>query len=329
MLVLAAIVALGGGFAAGMAVLPGAATGGSAAASGAPTSGAPSPGRTETASGAPATAVAAGACPGLVAGPTGVQPAQAIEAGGRKRTYLLSVPDSLDPERAMPVVFVWHGDDSDGATIRDTLGLEGVAAGGAIFVYPDGVETGSGWWDLESHAAKNRDIAAFDAILDVLAKFYCVDQKRVFSTGLSSGAYFTNHLACERGDRLAAIAPQSGAGPYWPDSAYNDDGFLKCPAPPVPALVIHGNADATVPNIASRDSPDGGWQTFRHWAYWNHPAPRGSYGFDTDPTTPEPCQLAREMPAGHPVEACFIDGLGHEPWSEEASVVWNFFASIP
>jgi hypothetical protein len=34
------------------------------------------------------------------------------------------------------------------------------------------------------------------------------------------------------------------------------------------------------------------------------------------------------MPGDHPVIACFIDGLGHAPWAEEAAVVWAFFAGF-
>jgi polyhydroxybutyrate depolymerase len=329
-LVIAAIVAAAGGFVGGLALLPG--TGGVTAASARPAS--PSPGTagpngSTPAGGATSSNGVAAACPGLMPGPVGVLPGQKILAAGRPRTYLLSVPAETDPGRRIPVVFVWHGDGGDGRTIRQTLGLEEAAGGGAIFVYPDGVETPTGWWDLESHAAKNRDTALFDAILAQLGQGYCIDPGRVFSTGFSSGGFFTNHLACERGDRIKAIAPQSGGGPYWPDTAYNEDGELTCPTPPVAALVIHGNADPTVPNDSSKDNPDGGWQSFRHWAYWNHALPRGAYDFATDPLSPGPCRAARDLPAGHPVVACFIDGLGHEPWAQEASVVWSFFRSVP
>jgi polyhydroxybutyrate depolymerase len=245
---------------------------------------------------------------------------------GLRRTYVLSAPEASGQGTALPVVFAWHGDGGSGEAIRTRLGLETVANGGAIFVYPDGIETDTGWWALDSHAARNKDIALFDAILDRLSTTYCIDKTRVFSTGFSSGAFFTNHLACERGDRLRAIAPQSGGGPFWPDSAYNDDGRLTCPTPAVPALIIHGNADGTVPNDRTPSSLNGGWQSFEHWAYWNHAAPRASYAFATDPAMPAPCVRARDLPADHPVFACFIDDLGHEVWAQAATVIWTFFS---
>ncbi len=275
---------------------------------------------------APGTPDASGpGCPGLAMGATGVLSAQHIEVGGLDRTYVLSVPAGASTAARLPVVFVWHGDGGTGAGIRASFGLEAPAAGGAIFVYPDGIEIpGDGWWDLQGDATGNRDIPLFDALLDHVEASYCVDAARVFAAGFSRGAYFTNHLACERGDRLRAIAPHSGAGPFWPGDAYNGDGQLVCPTAPVPALILHGNADHTVPNDPT--APDGGWQSFEHWAYWNHPAPRGGLDYATDPVSPSPCEAARGLPADHPVVRCFIDGLDHAIWPQAAATVWAFFS---
>jgi len=264
------------------------------------------------------------ACVGLTVGPTGVSNANALQVGSRKRTYVLSVPANASGQKRLPLVFVWHGDGGTGAGIRGTLNLEAPAKDAAIFVYPDGVQQANGWWDLDSGPPANIDIALFDGLLTELQTHYCIDDKRIFSTGFSRGGFFTNHLACFRGDKLAAIAPQSGGGPYWPNTAYNGDGQLTCPTPPMPALIIHGNADMTVANDPKL--PDGGWQSYQHWAYWNHPAPRAGFNFAADPTLPSPCFAAKGLPADHPVIACFIDGLGHEPWSQQASTVWSFFS---
>ncbi|HEX7604588.1 MAG TPA: hypothetical protein VF316_23380 [Polyangiaceae bacterium] len=60
-----------------------------------------------------------------------------------------------------------------------------------------------------------------------------------------------------------------------------------------------------------------GWPSFR-------PKERRSV---RGPTTPSPCRQAKGVFA--PVIQCFIDGLDHAAWSEEAKVVWTFFASLP
>ena len=50
----------------------------------------------------------------------------------------------------------------------------------------------------------------FDTLVDYLTSTYCIDRNRIFSTGLSAGAYFSNHLGCLRGNVLRAIAPVAG-----------------------------------------------------------------------------------------------------------------------
>ena len=263
-------------------------------------------------------------CSGLTLGPTGTLASESVVVGGGSRTYVLVVPKSASAVSALPIVFVFHGDGGTGAGVRAQLALEAPAGDGAIFVYPNGVQRADGWWDLDKPATTNPDIAFFDAMLATLKTRYCVDAKRVFVTGFSRGGFFTNHLGCHRGDVLRAIAPQSGGGPYAAPGGYNADGQLVCPTPPVPALIIHGNADGTVKNDPK--APEGGWQAFYHWAYWNHAAPRATYDFATEASTPVPCLKAKGVDA--PVIPCFIDGLDHAAWSEEAKVVWGFFASL-
>lgn len=269
---------------------------------------------------------AAGACIAGPMGPTGVLSAQSIDVKGTKRTYVLSIPSGADATHPLPVVFAFHGDGGNGAGLRSYLALEAPAKGGAIFVYPDGIDRSGAWWDIETAAASNPDVQLFDALHAFVAAHYCIDARRIYVTGFSRGGYFTNHLACLRGDVLRAIAPQSGGGPY--GGTYNGDGQLVCPTPSVPAMMIHGNADTTVPNDPSLTVPNGGWQSYRHWSYWNHPAPRSGYDYASDPIAPSPCFAAKGMPADHPVIGCFIDGLGHAKWSGEADAVWGFFAGL-
>jgi hypothetical protein len=76
---------------------------------------------------------------GLVGAPTGVLGSQTITVGSQARTYVLSVPRSYDPNTPLPLVFGWHGHGATGAFARQVFSIEPAAAGGAIFVYPDGL----------------------------------------------------------------------------------------------------------------------------------------------------------------------------------------------
>jgi poly(3-hydroxybutyrate) depolymerase len=110
------------------------------------------------------------------------------------------------------------------------------------------VGDGGTGWDL---TATGIDVAFFDALLTTISNNYCIDRNRVFATGHSYGAMFTNALGCFRGDVLRAIAPVAGM----PPSAYGR-GSVTC-AGNVGAWIAHGQNDPTVNyttgGIATRD----------------------------------------------------------------------------
>src|SRR6185295_11126969 len=74
----------------------------------------------------------------------------------------------------------------------------------------------------------------------------CVDQTRVFSTGISNGAMMSTRLACSDSGRIAAIAPVAGA--YYPPVGTNLNQAETCPdTAAVPLLAFHGTNDTYVP----------------------------------------------------------------------------------
>lgn len=67
-----------------------------------------------------------------------------------------------------------------------------------------------------------------------------MDRERVYLTGASNGAFMTNRFACERAEKVAAIAPVNGS------MAANIAGHCK-PAVAMPVLLINGTDDTLVP----------------------------------------------------------------------------------
>jgi poly(3-hydroxybutyrate) depolymerase len=225
-----------------------------------------------------------------------------IQVAGTDRTYVLAVPDSYDPGTPLPLVFAWHGAGGDGKLARLYFGVEQASNGGAIFVYPDGLEVnGATGWDL---AIDGPDVSLFDAIVGETTQTYCIDPARVFSTGHSFGGFFTNSLGCARANVLRAIAPVSGGGPF----SNNCSGALA-------AWLTHGTADTTVPFTNGEDSRD-------HWL-----AADGCAA-STQATNPPPCVAYDGCQAGTAVHWCAHDG-GHEWPSFAADAIWDFFASAP
>jgi polyhydroxybutyrate depolymerase len=77
-------------------------------------------------------------------------------------------------------------------------------------------------------------------MLDALSAEFGIDASRVYVTGLSNGAIFTERLGCELADRIAGIAPVAGSMP--PGEAANCH-----PSRPIPVLLMHGTDDPVVP----------------------------------------------------------------------------------
>jgi polyhydroxybutyrate depolymerase len=240
----------------------------------------------------------------------GLSTGLSLDVAGTDRSYDLSVPAAYDPTHAYPIVFVFHGGDGTSQNARETFSFESFAGDKAFFVYPQGL----GDWDLDTPADDNHDVAFFDAMLTKLEGELCVDATRVFATGLSNGAYFSNQLGCRRGAELRAIASHAGGGPYENDGSYDENGNLLCSGGTPPAvLLVHGEADDVVAISEGRGSR-------KHWKWANH------CSNDTTAYPPDPCVAYGGCAA--PVVWCQIPGLGHALWEKGALATWNFFASF-
>jgi polyhydroxybutyrate depolymerase len=161
------------------------------------------------------------------------------------REYLVHVPRSYDASKPTPLVLDFHGLTANAVVqaLYSKMTVKADAAG-FIAVHPQGV--GSSWnAGICCGAAADRkvdDVAFVRGLLDQLSKELNVDPKRIYATGISNGAMFSQRLACELSDRIAAVG--TVAGIYV---------TAKCtPARPVPVIHFHGTDD----KLASYKLPD-------------------------------------------------------------------------
>jgi polyhydroxybutyrate depolymerase len=181
-----------------------------------------------------------------------------IEAAGLERSYRLRVGSAVGPEGRAPLVFAWHGfggsaDRFEGVIRPDRDWPEAIVVtprGNSRRFSRFGPVSRPGWQTAEGEL-RDRDLAFFDAMLAELSSTGCVDPARVYSTGFSNGAFFSNLLGCVRGDLLAGIAPVAGGGPLG----------AQCKGP-MPVLLTHGESDRVVPYASSESS-------LEHWAKQN------------------------------------------------------------
>ncbi|MDA3040163.1 MAG: hypothetical protein O3C27_11685 [Actinomycetota bacterium] len=160
----------------------------------------------------------------------------------RNREYEFVVPRSYDPSKPTPLVLNWHGLGSNGP---DQLSFSEYSVlaerEGILVVAPTGLpapgETRNSWELTEADDPSRDDLAFAEAVLDRVIASACVDEARIYTTGMSNGGYFSSRLVCELADRIAAAA--SIAAVFHPDDCR--------PSRAVPYLAFHGVDDEIVP----------------------------------------------------------------------------------
>ncbi len=228
-----------------------------------------------------------------------------IEVGGIAREFELVLPKGYDGRKRFPVLFAWHGTSSSGDEFIDTYygygAINNGVAGRALIVAPDGlIEDEGEWAGMTRWQLSNFDGALFDLLLDKLNREYCIDPDRVFSTGHSIGAYFTNYLGCTRGERLRAIAPIAGGGPLDTSDCVGHPAVLIGHNPAECATASPPECPFAVPWAET------GWLSAQFWAERNgcdDPGPMPDAPYDGDP----PCRALAGCDPRSPVTLCLYD----------------------
>lgn len=229
-----------------------------------------------------------------------------VEIEGEMRRFVLVVPDGYDPDRAYPFVFMFHGRGSNGEEFRMYNRVEEASAGNAILVYPDALpnaaQGGQTGWDL---SAVGIDVPFMDRLLADFTANLCIDQERIFATGHSHGGFFSNALACARGETLRAIAPVAAGGP-----GQGCEGSVA-------VWLAHHPDDNVVPIVLGQAS----------LAYWTE---ANACAEETVATDPEPCVEYQGCNEGHDVVWCqHMDDsmIGPHSWPAFAGeAIWDFFS---
>lgn len=183
-----------------------------------------------------------------------------IMVDGTLREYIIEVPSNYDGTVPYDLILVYHG---MGGTAQQTTFTGFHSSGNSdkfITIYLQGLDdiedifnpgqTTTGWkFDVQN----NRDVTFTEVLLDTLYKEYNIKEKEVYVTGISNGGYFSDILACNSGDRLAAIAPVIGGYPLEVQS-------FPCPITQnLPVLHLGSEFDAIV-DIAHLQSATKFWK---------------------------------------------------------------------
>jgi polyhydroxybutyrate depolymerase len=230
---------------------------------------------------------------------------QTIRVGSDTRRYVVRLPSNYDNRQPAPVIFGFHGFTGTARTAEgvaqlaqwwpDAIGVYGEGLLRTFSIFPGVVGQG---WQVFPGESGDRDVAFFDAMLAHMTDQYCIDPERVYATGHSNGAFFSNLLACMRGDQIAAIGPMAG-------------GLFGCPGDAqVAAIVSHGTEDQIVGftlGAATRD-------------FWIR---RNGCSDDLLPYTGG-CEISPECPDDRRVGFCPFSGT-HAPDEDFPLSMYRFF----
>ena len=171
--------------------------------------------------------------------------ARTIMVGTLKRTYYLHVPLNLPQNKALPLVILFHGGGGTPAQIdHETKFSETATQAGFLVACPEGLY--KSWNDgrgVEAVAAQRYgidDLSFVEALIEDVARNYKLDPKKVFTTGISNGAIFSQYLAATLSSRIAAIAPVAGGMSEQVSATFH-------PTKPVSILILQGTHDELVP----------------------------------------------------------------------------------
>ena len=173
---------------------------------------------------------------------------------GLQRSYLMHLPASYNKSHPWPLVIVLHGGGSEAKTMDPLTDFNELAdKQGFVIVYPEAYKhliTGPGmsqhWNDgrgdpgIKAQAENIDDVAFISALIDHLVQDLNIDEKMVFATGISNGAFMSNRLGCELSEKIAAIAPVAGNIPQKTASTWS-------PSRATSVLIINGTEDPVVP----------------------------------------------------------------------------------
>jgi len=129
-----------------------------------------------------------------------------ITTGGKNQSYWVALPPGYDPAKPYPLGFAFHGFGLDDKTCHDGSECPGFrtdVGAKAITVFPKSIS--AGWEYPVVYLPQN--VKYVEDLIALMKAEYCVDESRIFVSGVSSGGHFTHHLSCQLGDKLWAAIP--------------------------------------------------------------------------------------------------------------------------
>lgn len=175
------------------------------------------------------------------------------------RSYKVYLPSSYSAGRALPLIVMLHGCKQNPDDFAAGTGMNELAeAHECVVVYPAQAKraNGSNCWNWFQPTDQHRDRGEPSLIADITRQVldrYGLDRKRCYIAGLSAGGAMAAIMGANYPDLYAAVGIHSGLPRGAANSVPSAFAAMKnasksSPAgkSPTPAIVFHGDRDATV-----------------------------------------------------------------------------------
>ena len=151
--------------------------------------------------------------------------------GDLARSFILRLPEGIDSDKELPVIFLYHGFGDTAENFEKFMGsyvnnekmpfiLVVPESRSDVFGFdnipPSGLD-----WDMMNLKDGSAEADMFDAVLACLEKNWKIDAKHIHVSGFSAGAITANSIGLQRPDKVASILSYSGA--YFSDKSSRDD----------------------------------------------------------------------------------------------------------
>lgn len=262
---------------------------------------------------------------GVLPAAVGLSDSVPFTVGGIQRSVWVYVPQGL-PAGA-PLVFLFN--DTDGGTLGNLSqsGLKALAdAQKLVVIAVDARVMSTGDWDQHragqrfyetypnTSAVSNNELQLVDALIPEAVKVYGCDPRRVYTMGLSNGAFTAYFVAAGLQGKIAGFAEASGGLVPCPTTASCDftSVTVDCAAATQWCAPSCSDIEKPIP------LPAGG---FKFAGYLTH-------AFDDDTVSAYySCNLAARMQSsGYPVQTNFRAMGGHTWPPNFAQSAWQFLA---
>ncbi len=160
-----------------------------------------------------------------------------------ERSYAARTPDDWNGTDPLPVLIHFHGWGRQGRTpIRSPRVFGATNETGVLLLAPDGLRKS---WSFQSW--DDSDIRFTEAVLADAERRWPIDRSKVFLSGYSFGSLMALAVACDSGDKYAAVLGIGGLINYASPS--------RCDTGPVSIRNVHGLKDNVI-DLPTRDDPD-------------------------------------------------------------------------